>query len=383
MSASTLIKSVTLTLSLVILLLLTTGAPTVIAIEFSEEFQNLGNWTIYRGPQHVEQILLDTRFGKSASSLNLPPAASLQPDPPGFGDDVASVYLSNPDTSKLANFTLSFWIYFDQDVGRAMVTFRMQDDRNFYGVLLTDTHDWGSRILKFSNDDDASLAETAPAVFAPAKWSHVKIEVQGQAFRVYKDGASTPILEASDGQWSSGRMLGIGLYNGYTYGFFHIDSLELVTTEQLQYMHMITETTTVTETIRTITTEIFHTSITEVSTEFFTSFSTITTTRTEEIEHREVVDVTSFRTTSVGVLTPILDLPTSFFVLLAGVAVGYWGKRRVRPLMAVVLGSVVAPVIFALFQAHLAWGMAAAGAFGIGIVIGVVGGAATSPVQNG
>ena len=219
------------------------GKVQVMAGEFQCDFSSpLDNsWTVYRQQQAPPSV--DSSIGMPAPSLVLPPASSS--DPPGFGDDVNSVFLYNPNTATLSNFTFSFWIYFDNDVGRAIVTFRMQDDRNYYGILVADTHDWTTRIIKLSNDQINTLTQTsAPGIFAPQQWSHVKIEVYGHTFTLYKDDVS--ILTANDETWLQGRVLGIGIYNEFNYGTIHIDSVDLSTSEPLNYVKVITNYSSVT-----------------------------------------------------------------------------------------------------------------------------------------
>ena len=213
-------------LLLIATLALLTISQNAMATYFSEQFDNLDRWKAYPTEQNTRQVVIDPQLGHpSAPSLMVPPAGSIVPDPPGFGDNVTSIYLWNPDTSTLANFTLRFWIRFDDDVGRAMVTFRMQDSRNYYAAWLSDTKDWTSRIYKFPDGKPTMLAETVQkSVFNPRSWSHVELRVQGRTISLYKDDPPALVLTASDDQWPAGTMLGLGIYNGYTSGSFHIDS---------------------------------------------------------------------------------------------------------------------------------------------------------------
>lgn len=164
--------------SVILAALLMSTPSHVQAYGFSDQFADLQRWTIYRGEQNKSK-LIDNSIGMPAPSLYVPVARyPLNPDPPGFGDNVTSIYLSNPDTSVLSNFTVSFWIRFDHDAGRAMITFRMQDDRNYYAIRLSDTHDWNSEIMKFSDDKPIILAQVGPGVFVPKMWSYVEFSLK-------------------------------------------------------------------------------------------------------------------------------------------------------------------------------------------------------------
>jgi hypothetical protein len=317
------------------------GLRPVLAAEFDEQFADLDNWTIYRSQSNAGQ-LLDVIFGMPAPSLNLPPAGS--PDPPGFGDDVNSLYLSNPDTSQLSNFTLDFWIYFDSDVGRAIVSFRMQDDSNYYGILLADTRDWDSSIVKFSNDKINVLAHKGPALFAPKTWSHVELVVQGQTFALSKDGI--PELAATDSTWASGRTLGIGLYNEYNYFNVHIDSLQLSTFEPLRYVRVMTRTSLTTTTSQTVTTEI--------STQISETATTTTTTSTSEVVHGVVEDITSLSTEFIGVFSPTVNWTWLEWIVLLGMGAAYGRYADLkRHKEALVLAGVVGGAIISIYLIHL------------------------------
>ena len=279
---------------------------TVAVIDFPDQFDNADHWKLYRGPEELKQMI-DPQIGLPAPSLMIPAAGSIVPDPPGFGDNVTSVYLWNPDTSRLANFTLDFWIYFDDTVGsggRAMVTFRMQDDRNYYAAYLSDDKTWTSRMMKFSDDKGNVLGETRDrGIFAPQTWSHVSLEVQGSKFNLSKDGSL--ILTASDSQWLAGITYGIGIYNGFTGHSFHIDNLELVTCETLCYVSMSTKTSILTS-LETQTSTVTTTSVSVTT-------MPMTTTSTIAIPINVLTTATSTRT--VGLLLPVVD-SSSFFVLL-------------------------------------------------------------------
>lgn len=282
------------------------------AIDFPEQFDSLVNWKTYRG-----EVTLDRQLGRQSPSLRVPAAGSGTPDPPGFGDDVNSVYLRNPDTSKLANFTLRFWIYFDDDAGRAMVTFRMQDSRNYYAVWLSDTSDWPLRIYKYLNDEPVKLAETVQkgVFFDPRSWSHVEIRVQGTTISLYIGESVDPVLAASDSQWSAGRDLGIGIYNSHTIGAFHIDDLELLTCEALCYLSISTTTSISTETSTTTSTTTTSTTTTTTS----TTISTTTTTTTSTTISTTTSTMTTNTTTTSTITQPKLPVPSAALYVLAAI----------------------------------------------------------------
>lgn len=63
---------------------------TVTALEFVDHFNNTDNWTFYRAHDSKNGMIENTQFSPPAPeppSLKLPPAGTLQPDPPGFGDN--------------------------------------------------------------------------------------------------------------------------------------------------------------------------------------------------------------------------------------------------------------------------------------------------------
>ena len=328
------------------------------AVTFLDKFDNIDNWTIYQGRDRANEIIIDKESAVEGSSLKLPPAGPTNPDPAGFGDNVVSIYLANPDTSQLANFTLSFWIRFDDTIakaGRAMVTFRMQDDRHYYAAFLSDDDTWTSRIMKFSNDNRTILGETEQrGIFHPSEWSHVRLDVQGQAFRLYKD--SSIILTASDGNWPTGKTLGIGIYNGYSAYSFHVDDLELETCEPLCYVKMFISTST------------YWTSTTKNSTEVATVLSTTTRNVTQEIPHAVLVDVTSTRTAFVHIFSPVFDWVSWVFVCIVGLVFGVVGDvEKYRNAFAVVAVAITAILGIYYFGAGELWFL---GALVAGLVIG-------------
>jgi hypothetical protein len=311
----------------------------VTAAVFADHFDNMDNWTFHRGLESANEMIdmtPSTEPGPSPPSLKLPPARSLQPDPPGFGDDVVSIFLSNPDTSKLANFTLTFWIHFDDTEGRggrAMVTFRMQDDRHYYAAYLSDDVSWTSRIMKFSDTDRIILKETEQTgIFAPHAWSRVKLEVQGTTFKLYRDGSL--ILTASDSEWPAGKTLGIGIYNGFNTLTFHVDDLELETCEPLCYIRMLTKTT--------------WTTITEVTTVSSTTTTTLTSTTTT---------TTTVTTTSILVhlRLPVSDGGLVLFALLGFFAALTGGWRWSDRVAAAIVPYEFGALLFVLTAMNQAW----------------------------
>jgi hypothetical protein len=305
-------------LLLIATLALLTISQNAMATYFSEQFDNLQSWKAYPTGQNTRQVVIDPQLGQpSAPSLMVSPAGSIVPDPPGFGDNVTSIYLWNPDTTTLANFTLRFWIRFDDNVGRAMITFRMQDSHNYYAVWLSDTRDWTSRIYKFSNDEATMLNQTVEkGVFTSRTWSHVQLQVEGHTFSLYKDDPPVLILTASDDQWPAGTALGLGIYNGYTIGSFHIDSLELTTREALWYVSMFTTISTSTETSTSTTTS------TVTSTSTSTTATSSTTTTTTSTTTTTTSTTTSISTTIRGMLVPVVDWNTFLLLLGVGVVIG-------------------------------------------------------------
>jgi hypothetical protein len=338
----------------------------VFALDFHEQFDNLDHWTAYHTQQNVKRGTIDTQLGMPPPSLMVPSAGSIVPDPPGFADNVSSLYISNPDTSKLANFTLSFWIHFDDTIGRAgraIVTFRMQNERNYYAAYLSDDVTWTSRIDKFVDDKEIILKETENrGVFDPNTWSNVKLQVRGTTFSLYKDGSL--ILTGSDNDWSSGKTYGIGIYNGYHTYSFHIDDLLLETCEPLCYVNVVTVNST--STIKQ-TTEV---TSTETSTEISTVLGTTTTTSISQITQIELVTNTSFITTSVGVLTPVLDWPSSLILFIAGAVFAYVGDvKKYRPMYEVAAAVLV--IIIATYYVATRE-LSSLGALIAGVLIGVL-----------
>jgi hypothetical protein len=323
---------------------LTPQLSNVYSAGFSEPFSNLDNWAVYRGSN--QQQLLDNSFGiPDPPSLDLLPAGSpLSPDPPGFGDNVFSLFLKNPDTSHLSNFTLDFWIYFDAEAGRCIVTFRMQDDRNYYALLLSDTHDWSSQFLKFTNAASSILASTPEGLFAPKQRTKVTLIVQGQSFTLRKDGET--VLTASDAQWSGGRVLGIGFYNGYDYFHMHVDTVDLLTSEPLNYVQMITE--------RTSTTTTASATVIETSTSVLVA-TTRSITSNQTIPHPVVADVTVNRTKIVDLLMPAVDFTSGLEIFGVGALIGviFYPVRKGGLSVVLSLVSAVAALILTTYWIHL------------------------------
>ena len=343
MRANWLKRALTAALLLIVVIFLTTPR-TVAALEFVDHFNNLDNWTFYRGQESKNGMIDNTQYAQPAPnppSLKLPPARSLQPDPPGFGDDVVSLYLSNPDTSKLANFTLTFWIHFDDTVGRggrAIVTFRMQDWRNYYAVYLSDDVSWTSRIDKFIDDHEKILNQTkTQGVFSSNSWSKVRLEVRGSIFNLYKD--DSPILTASDGQWAAGMTLGLGIYNGFNTFSFHVEEFDLETCESLCYVSMLTQESTVSTTTSL--------TITEKLTSIITAVSTTTSTSTQVIVNPVISNVVSYNTTFVSAYVPIMDYPTLAFLLAVGFVLGVINIREYEKGVMAVLATVICGLVIA------------------------------------
>lgn len=279
----------------------------VFALAWSDPTGSWDNWTVYQGPQDKRGLLDFSKGWNNRPSLDLLPAGSpLAPDPPGFGDQVTSLYWSNPDTSLLSNFTLEFHIFFDDDIGRAFLTFRMQDARNYYAVRLADTHDWTSAFFKFVNGNaGVPLGETVnKGIFDSGHWALVRLEVEGDTFRLWKDGDLK--LSVKDDTWSRGRMYGIGIYNGWDRTHVHVDDFSIVTDEPLIFGQIITSLATKFETVTS-------TSL-QNATDTSTSLTSITRTYVQN------------STTTSPVLVPILDLTlfSEYIILLsfAGFGVG-------------------------------------------------------------
>jgi hypothetical protein len=332
----------------------------------------------------MAQGILDRGMGcpvGASPSFLLPPAGSpLKPDPPGFGDNVVSVYLSNPDTSRLSNFTLDFWIRFDDDAGRVMITFRMQDDRNFYALLLSDTRDWYSGFWKYSDDKPALLADKGPGVFAPRKWSHVRMDINGQVFSFSMDGEH--IVTARDEEWTSGRTLGIGFYNGYNYFTVHVDQLTLTTMEPLYFTKVITQSIIVSLTHTSVVIETSRTTISETSTQVTTIFSTTTTTSTSQLLYHILVTNTTFTTKLVTIFTPTFDANSCMLLFGVGIFLGCVGDlKRYRNLFTLLI-SALAIILAIYFQAPGAAGLSALAAMVAGGALGwVLGRLFMSPVK--
>ena len=362
-------KPAALLILILAVLAIVMGYESASAAEFLEEFPNTDNWTIYRSQERAGEII-DSDLGRPVPSLRLLPATSLLDlDLPGFSENVISMYLSNPDTSQLSNFTLSFWIYFDDDVGRAIVTFRMQDDRNYYAVVLSDTTDWYSGIWKFSDDKPTPIAQKGPAVFAPRRWYHVRLEVQGQVFSLYEGSAL--LVTATDATWSAGRALGIGFYNGYDHHIVHVDYLELATPEALRYVRMLVQTSTVLTTQTDTVAETLQTTVTQTLTNVETMRSTTSTTTTEEMKQLVLVSKTIVNTTYVGVLMPVVDWSSTLFFLLAGIAFGAVADvRDRRPTFELVAGAIA--ILLGIYFVNIgAAGLTSLAALVIGIGIGL------------
>jgi hypothetical protein len=285
------------------------------ATEFVDQFDNLNNWTIHKqaSPGDANR-LIDSSFGMPPPSLFMPGGRNPAGIAPGFDDNVTSIFLSNPDTSKLSNFTLSFWIYFDTPVGRAIVTFRMQDQRNYYALVVCDTIDWKSEFLKFTNDQPSIIRQTQASIFLPETWSHVQLGL-------FKDG--NQMLTAIDNQWSSGVAFGIGLYNGYYEAEFHIDDFDLVTPEPLTYVSLITQLSTTSSVI----------------------WVTYSTTSTIQLTYLTYTTSTNRTTTKVSLFAPQIDWSTSALIILLGVAVGLAEDREQTRDYAAMIGTCIGAVI--------------------------------------
>jgi hypothetical protein len=303
----------------------------VFALEWPDPISSLDNWTVYHGPRD-KGVLLDFSKGwNNRPSLDLLPAGSpLAPDPPGFGDQVTSLYWSNPDTSLLSNFTLEFHIFFDDDVGRAFLTFRMQDARNYYAVRLADTHDWTTAFFKFVDDQaGVPLGETAnKGIFDSGHWALVRLEVKGDTFRLWKDGELE--LSVKDGTWLRGRMYGIGIYNGWDKTSVHVDDFDIVTDEPLIFVQVITSFATKL--------------VTSTSRQNTTNTSTILTTTSITRTHVQN------STTTNQVIVPILDwtLFSGYIMLFSlggfGVGFAFYGisEKKVGVPAAIVIAVVAA-----------------------------------------
>jgi hypothetical protein len=312
--------AVTLIITLVVVLV-SSRLITASASEFEDQLNGLDNWTIYRGQQNAHLIIDSSQGWPEPPSFNLPPASTpLATDPPGFDDNVTSLYLSNPSTALLSNFTLDFHIRFDDDDGRAFLTFRMQDDRNYYALRLADTHDWPTAFLKFVGNSATILAQTPHGgVFSPRQWSHVSLEVRANSFSLKKDGSL--VLEATDSTWATGRTLGIGIYNGYDHFHIHVDDFSLASEEAMIFVRVLVTTSISTqiETTQTFETLTMSSSV--------TSFVTTTTSST-------------YTSTLIQPKVPVADqtlLLIALVALVASVCAGYLKKETVAFVATIVI----------------------------------------------
>jgi hypothetical protein len=350
-------KSVVLAI-LVFVLVPTSIGSLVFASAWPDPINNLDNWTVYHGPRDKAGLLDYSNGYNSAPSLDLLPAATpLAPDPPGFGDQVTSLYWSNPDTSVLANFALEFHICFDGEVGRAFVTFRMQDARNYYAVRLADTHDWTTAFFKFVDDKPGNpLAESAnTGIFTVGRWYFVRLEVKGDTLSFQLEGET--VLSVEDTSWSRSRMFGIGIYNGWDKTHVHVDDFNIITDEALIFVQPITKVTTeyVTSTVFRNTTDT-HTSLTS--------------------ETRTYVQ-NSTRTTQL--LVPVLDWDwfsiQVIFLAVAGLLVGlvFYGITEEKKvfLPVAVIGSILVGIVTILVKDLNTYWILPLSALIIGIIIGV------------
>jgi uncharacterized membrane protein YeaQ/YmgE (transglycosylase-associated protein family) len=321
------------------------------------------NWNIYHGTLG-ETIKVDMEDGNpSPPSILLTQSRTITPDPPPFGGDTNSIYWSNPDTGVLTDFELDFWIKFESDVSKALITFRMQDDQNYYAALLSDTRDWYSQFFKFAGGVGASIGNRSreQGEFDQNAWAHVKLIAKGVQFLAFKDGS--PLFNATDSQFTTGRKLGIGVYNGYTYGSFKVDSFHIETTERLVYTQVITTIRTVsstqvvpvtiTQVIQTIaiaavtltqTTQITTTEVTRVTaTSYIQSYSTSTTVEVQTITQ-------PLTKTALGGEGFLVTLIIYAVVGFAGAMAAMRSDKRGATIFAAILGPTVAGGLIAFIS---------------------------------
>jgi hypothetical protein len=317
------------------------------------------NWTIYRGTLDGA-IKVDANDGKPPPSLVLTQSRTNNPDPPPFGSDTNSVYWSNPNTGTLSDFELDFWIKFETDVSKAFITFRMQDDQNYFAAMLSDTSDWYSEFYRFVGGVGTSIGSRSieqEGAFKQDIWSHVRLVVKGQLFLAFKDGS--PLFNATDSQFAAGKKLGIGVYNGYTFGTFKVDSFQIETTEELVYTQVLTSVTMVTvvstQIIPITATDIARTTIvvpvtvTDTTRTTSTEVDTFTTTSNLSVYGvSSIVQTTTYTTTRIMTQTQ-LDIQvygiTTFVYAVVGFLAAIMTKEREKDRHALAIGSIIATVV--------------------------------------
>ena len=185
-------------------------------------------WATYRGSPKIVQA------GGRPSVLKLAHPETGDPLGP-FGSSVGtSLYLTNPTTANFADGMIEFDLYFETSGWAgvsAMLTFRVQSDKNYYALRLTSTRDWYCSFMIYARNalqieewkEIGSSSERG--VFPTGAWSHVAVTIGGSRMTCYKDGV--PICVADDNTWSQGCWGGIGLQNNYYDGVFYVDNFRI------------------------------------------------------------------------------------------------------------------------------------------------------------
>jgi hypothetical protein len=178
-------------------------------------------WTTYRG-----YPVVDYAAGRSAPSLFFDHPSQVGDEAPFADVNTYSAYISKPNTKIFRNGIIEFDMEFDNPGGnKAYVTFRMQSDSQYYALRLTSTKDWSCYFIQQNGWSPAKILgiQSAQGMIAPQTWTHIKIVIDGGLFQCYRDGYL--LCTAFDQTWSYGIWGGIGFYNAYNLGVFHIDNV--------------------------------------------------------------------------------------------------------------------------------------------------------------
>ena len=176
--------------------------------------------------------------------------------------------------------------------------------------------------------------------------------MEGDRFLALKDGS--PLFNATDSQFAAGRRLGIGVYNGYTYGSFKVDSFHIETTEKLVYTQVITTIRTVssTEVVPVTITQVIQTiamaAVTITQTAQTTTTDVTRVTATSYVQSYSTSTTVEVQTTTQILLRTALGGEGFLVTLIVYAVVGFAGAmaaRRSDKRGATIFGAILGPTV--------------------------------------